>query len=302
MKLLITGSNGFVGRALTTRLERDGHTLVKATRDVIGDIDGATDWTALLADCEAVVHLAARVHIMNDTAEDPLRECRKTNTEASVNLARQAAQAGVKRFVFISTAKVHGEGRDAPYGESDTPVPFDAYATSKWEAEQQLAKVAADTGMELVILRPPLVYGPQVGANFLKLMGLVARSVPLPLGAIHNRRSMVFISNLVDAICQSISHPKAAGHTFLVSDGQDVSSAQLVQLLANALGKRAWLIPVPVVILKLAGTLLGKQAQIERLTGSFAVSNALLCQTLGWKPPFSLKEGLHQTAHWYQQQ
>lgn len=224
----MTGASGFVGQALCAELLRHGYCVRGAVRQVegrtalqevgesvaVGAINAATDWTAALDGCEVVVHLAARVHVMDDKAVDPLAEFRETNTEGTLNLVRQAVRAGVKRFIFISSIKVNGEGRDAAYLETDTPAPADAYAISKWEAEQGLQRIAADTGLEVVILRPPLVYGPGVKANFLRLMQLVQKGWPLPLGAIHNRRSLLYLGNFVDAIRLCVEHPAAAGQTF----------------------------------------------------------------------------------------
>jgi nucleoside-diphosphate-sugar epimerase len=304
MKVLVTGANGFVGRSLCECLITHGHVVVPAVRRVsnrageavVGNIDGATDWATALAACDAVVHLAARVHVMGDTAQDPLALYRATNTEATLNLARQAAQAGVKRFVFISTIKVNGEGRDAPYRETDVPAPEDTYAISKWEAEQGLQRIAADTGLEVVILRPPLVYGPGVKANFLRLLRTVARGWPLPLGAIRNRRSLLYLDNFVDAIRVCIVHPAAAGQTFLLDDGEPVSTPELIRALARAMGRPARLLAVPVGVLELAGAMLGKRAAVARLTGSLFVDSSLIRSYLGWTPPFSMEAGLTATV------
>jgi UDP-glucose 4-epimerase len=240
MKVLVTGANGFVGRFLCECLNAYGHVVMPAVRrvtnlageEVVGSVNRETDWTSALADCNAVVHLAARVHVMNDEASDPLAEFREVNTEGSLNLARQAAQAGVKRFVFISTIKVNGEGREAPYRETDATAPEDAYAISKWEAEQGLRQIEQETGMEVVILRPPLVYGAGVKANFQRLLHVVRRGWPLPLGAIHNRRSLLYLGNFVDAIRLCLEHPAAAGQTFLLDDGEPVSTPELIRALA----------------------------------------------------------------------
>ena len=247
MKVLVSGANGFVGRALCSYLATQGHGVAPVVRRasclagevIVGDIDGTTDWTAALAGCDAVVHLAARVHVMNDAAHNPLALFRATNLEATLNLARQAAQAGVKRFVFISSIKVNGEGRDAPYRETDVPAPKEAYAISKWDAEQGLQRIAADTGLEVVILRPPLVYGPGVKANFMRLLRMVKRGWPLPLGAILNRRSLLYLGNFVDAIRVCVEHPTAGGQIFLLDDGEPVSTPELIRALARAMGRPA---------------------------------------------------------------
>jgi UDP-glucose 4-epimerase len=233
---------------------------------------------------------------MDEAALDPLALYRETNTEATLNLARQAKQAGVKRFVFISSIKVNGEGRVEPYRETDVPAPEDAYAMSKWEAEQGLGQIADETGLEVVILRPPLVYGPGVRANFMQLMRLVERGWPLPLGAIRNRRSLLYLGNFVDAIRQCVEHPAAAGQTFLLDDGEAVSTPELVRALAHAMNRPARLLAVPVKVLELAGTLLGKRAAVARLTGSLYVDSSAIRLRLGWTPPNTLQQGLAATV------
>ncbi len=304
MRILVTGANGFVGRALCGHLGTLGQVVVSAVRRasgladevVVGDIDDATDWTAALRGCDAVVHLVARVHVMDDTAQNSLALYRATNVEATLNLARQAAAAGVKRFVFISTIKVNGEGRDAAYRETDVAAPGDAYAMSKWEAEQGLQRIARETGLEIVILRPPLVYGPGVKANFLRLMRIVGRGWPLPLGAIRNRRSLLYLGNFVDAIGLCVEHPAAAGQTFLLDDGEAVSTPELVRALANAMGRPVRLLLVPVGVLELAGALLGKRAAVARLTGSLFVDSSAIRSRLGWVPSYTLRQGLAATV------
>jgi len=304
MKALITGATGFVGMALCDRLAASGYGVVPAVRStsglpnevVVGNLDASTDWRPALIGCEAVVHLAARVHVMDDTAQAPLALYRATNTDATLNLARQAAQAGVKRFVFISTIKVNGEGRDEAYRESDVPAPQDPYAISKWEAEQGLWQIAEETGLEVVILRPPLVYGPGVKANFLRLMQVVKKGWPLPLGAVRNRRSLLYLGNFVDAIRVCIEHPAAAGHTFLIDDGQPVSTPELVRAVARAMGRPARLLAIPVGLLAFAGALLGKRAAVARLAGSLYVDSSAICSRLGWTPPYTMEAGLEVTV------
>lgn len=304
MKVLVTGANGFVGRALCGCLHASGYSVVPAVRRasgiageiVVGDVEGTPDWTSVLSGCDAVVHLAARVHVMNDTAQDPLALYRATNTEATLNLARQATRSGVRRFVFVSTIKVNGEGRDTAYRETDAAAPEDAYAISKWEAEQGLLQIAQETGLEVVILRPPLVYGPGVKANFLRLMRTVERGWPLPLGAIHNRRSLLYLENFVDAIRLCLEHPAAAGQTFLLDDGQAVSTPELIRAVAHAMGRPARLLAVPVGVLEWVGALLGKRAAVARLTGSLYVDSSAIRARLGWTPPFSMKSGLAATV------
>jgi len=309
MQVLITGANGFVGRALCAELLRCGHTVRGALRRkegralmegvdpvMVGTINADTDWKAALASCNVIVHLAARVHVMDDTASDPLAVFREVNAEGTLNLARQAARSGVKRFVFISTVKVNGEGCDAPYRETDAAAPEDAYAISKWEAEQGLRQIERETGMEVVILRPPLVYGPGVKANFQRLLQVVRRGWPLPLGAIRNRRSLLYLGNFVDAIRLCVEHPAAAGQTFLLDDGEPVSTPELIRALARAMGRPARLLVIPVGMLEFAGALLGKRAAVARLTGSLWVDGSVIRTRLGWVPPYTLEQGLAATV------
>jgi len=304
MKALVTGATGFVGTAMCAKLAASGYGVIPAVRGntglpqevAVGNLDASTDWRSALTGCDAVVHLAARVHVMEDAAQNSLALYRATNADATLNLARQAAQAGVKRFVFISTIKVNGEGRDAPYRETDEPVPEDAYAISKWEAEQGLADIAQQTGLEVVILRPPLVYGPGVGANFLRLIQTVERGWPLPLGAIRNRRSLLYLGNFTDAIRRCIEHPAAAGQTFLLDDGQAVSTPQLIRAVADALHRPAHLLTVPVGLLRLAGWVTGKSAAVLRLTDSLHVDGQAIRKRLGWVPPYSMQAGLATTV------
>ena len=310
MNVLVTGANGFVGRVLCAEFLRRGYSVRGALRQakggtalvdgvdpvVVGTISAATDWSAALTSCQVIVHLAARVHVMDDRASDRLAEFREVNAEGALNLARQAAQAGVKRFVFISTIKVNGEGRDAPYRETDEPAPEDVYAISKWEAEQGLLQIAQETGLEVVILRPPLVYGPGVKANFRRLIDAAARGWPLPLGAIRNRRSLLYLGNFVDAIRVCVEHPAAAGQTFLLDDGQPVSTPDLIRAVAHAMGRPARLLAVSPGVLEFAGALLGKRAAVQRLTGSLWVDSSLIRTRLGWTPPYSMAAGLAATV------
>lgn len=304
MKVLITGANGFVGRALVAELATAGHTVVCAVRRgtglpnevLVDDLGPETEWGRALAGCGAVVHLAARVHVMRDGASDPSAQFRRVNTEGTLRLARQAAQAGVRRFVFISSVKVNGEGRDEPYRETDAAAPEDAYGISKWEAEQGLQTIAIETGLEIVILRPPLVYGPGVKANFARLLKVVKRGVPLPLGAIRNRRSLLYLGNFVDAIRLCVEHPAAAGQTFLLDDGRATSTPELIRAVALAAGGAPRLLPVPPRLLQVVGTVLGKGAAVSRLTGSLHVDASAIRSRLGWRPRFSLQEGLAATV------
>ncbi len=310
MKILVTGANGFVGQATCAALRQAGHTVLPAVRVpygladevVVGNIHAQTDWRAALAGVDAVVHLAARVHLMDDKAADPLAQYRAVNVAGTLQLAQQAHTAGVKRFVYISSIKVNGEERACAYTETDTPAPEDHYARSKWEAEQGLHQLAAATGLEVVILRPPLVYGPGVGANFLALMRAIARGLPLPLGAIdeqHSRRSLIFVGNLADAIACCLVHPAAAGETFLVSDDDDVATSELARRIGAALGRQARLIPVPYRLLNMLGRITKKSALVRRLTEPLTSDSQAIRRTLGWTPPFTLDKGLQATAAWF---
>lgn len=309
MTLLVTGSSGLVGRRLCHRLMREGLPVREVVRSSesavcfghrvsIGSIDRATDWADALLGIQVVIQLAARVHVMQDTEADPLTAFRAVNVDGTLNLARQAAAAGVKRLVFISSVKVNGESTVAgsAFSETDSPDPQDAYGQSKYEAEQGLLQIAADTGMEVVIIRPPLVYGPGVKANFAALMRAVKKGLPLPLGAIHNQRSLVALDNLVDFIITCITHPKAANQTFLISDGQDLSTAELVRGMAQAAGVPARLLPVPVWVLELAGRMMGKTDAIQRLTDNLQIDSSKARELLGWKPKISVQEGLHRAV------
>jgi nucleoside-diphosphate-sugar epimerase len=306
MKVLVTGANGFVGQALCARLDQAGHQVVPCVRrpggmsdeKVVGDIDGATRWTEAVEGCQTVVHLAARVHVMHDKAADPLDEFRRANVVGTLNLARQAAAAGVRRFVFISSIKVNGESTTPghPFTERDAPAPQDAYGVSKSEAEQGLQALARETGIELVIIRPPLVYGPGVRANFLALVRAVARGLPLPLAAVDNRRSLVGLDNLVDFIRVCLTHPAAAGQVFLVSDGEDLSTPGLIRGIARALGRPPRLLALPVWMLKIPAVLLGRRATLDRVCGDLQVDITKARTILGWRPPVSVSEGLAQVV------
>lgn len=265
---------------------------------VVGDLQESTDWRVALADVRVVVHLAARVHVMQDNVPDPLAEFRRINVAGTLNLARQAVQAGVRRFVFVSSIKVNGEETlpGHSFTADDTPAPSDHYGISKLEAEQGLKEIASQTGMELVIIRPPLVYGPGVRANFHMLLRAVARGVPLPLGGLNNKRSLVALDNLVNFIMTCITHPDAANQTFLVSDGEDLSTTELICRIANALGKPARLISIPLWMLKVGSMLLNKRDSLQRLSGNLQVDISKARDLLGWKPPLSVDEGLKRTV------
>lgn len=310
MTTLVSGANGFVGSALCVRLLRDGVSTRGAVRALCSKPDGAeafaigslssdTDWTAALRNVEQVVHLAARVHVINDKSSDPLAAFRRVNVEGTAALARQAAAAGVRRFVFLSSVKVNGEFTEVgqPFTADDVPAPEDPYGVSKHEAEQLLRQIAAETGMEVVIIRPPLVYGPGVKANFESMMRWLARGVPLPLAAVtQNRRSLVAVDNLVDLIVTCLNHPAAANQTFLVSDGEDLSTADLLRRMGVALGQPARLFYVPTALLKLGATVVSRPGIYQRLCGSLQLDIAKTRQLLGWIPPVSVDEGLRRAA------
>lgn len=307
--MLVSGANGFVGKALCIELCRQGQSVRAAVRSAtrqvenvetvsVGEINGETDWTDALLGVKVVIHLAARVHVMKDTAMDPLAEFRKVNVDGTLNLARQAAKIGVKRFIFISSIKVNGETTQSerPFSADDSPAPADAYGISKREAEDALRLLGSEADMEVVIIRPPLVYGPGVKANFAALMRAVQRGWPLPLGAVHNQRSLVALDNLVDFIVTCISHPQAANQTFLVSDGQDLSTAELVRGMAHAAGVPVRLLPVPVWALQAGAALLGKGDAVQRLCGNLQVDISKAHSLLGWVPPVSVADGLKAMA------
>lgn len=308
MRILITGASGFVGRALCTALADSAHKVVACARSklfqevakheyiLVPVVDGHTDWQMYLAEMDVVVHLAARVHVMREPLANPLDAYRETNVEGTMNLARQAAKAGIKRFIFISSIKVNGEQTlpGKPFTANDVATPADVYGISKFEAEQGLLALTRETGMEVVIIRPPLVYGPGVKGNFANMMNLMRRSLPLPFGAIHNQRSLVAIDNLVSLIITCIDHPAAANQVFLVSDGEDVSTSDLLRRLAKAAGVSSRLIPIPAGVLNTGLTMLGKRMVAQRLLGSLQVDISKTQEMLGWAPPVTVDEGLRR--------
>jgi len=315
--VLVTGATGFVGRFLCTRLLADGWsvhgTLLdseitsdlvdKVTPVAIEPLGAETIWRHALVGVDTIIHLAARVHVMHETASDPLAEFRKTNVLGTVNLSNQAVLAGVKRFIFMSTIGVNGDNSiTGPYTESDTPTPHNPYSVSKYEAESVLQKVSSETGMEVVIIRAPIIYGPGNPGNFRSLLKIVSMGIPLPLESVVNKRSLIYVGNLVDVLATCTEHPAAAGQTFLVSDGEDVSTPELIRRTASALGVTARLFPVPPALIRLAGTLTGRSAAVRRLTGSLEVDSSKIKNALGWRPPYTMDQGLMETAQWFMKQ
>ena len=316
MRVAVTGASGFVGQAVITGLlscQHDVHAVVRSlekhappfTRAIqtfsAGDITVDTDWTDILTRVNCVVHCAARAHVMNETETDALAAYRAVNVAATRQLAEQAAKMGVQRLVYLSSIKVNGEQTVSGdcFTSMDKPFVENPYGISKWEAEQALHEVSAMTGLEVVIIRPPLIYGAGVKGNFLSMLGWLSRGMPLPLGAIQNQRSMVGIDNLVDLILTCMDHPNAANQTFLVSDDDDLSTTELVRRLGAALGKPARLLPVPASVLGLAARLVGKQEMAERLLGNLKVNISKTKELLDWVPPVSVNDGFKKTAKWY---
>lgn len=309
MKLLITGANGFVGQALTLAAFRRGFNACAAVREIstlpsyidvvsVGHVDSGTDWSQALKDCDVVVHLAARAHVRDERGSDPLEAFRKVNVEGTLNLARQAAAAGVRRLIFISSIGVNGaETSGAPFSHLDTPAPHSPYAVSKHEAELGLQKLAEDTGMEVVTIRPPLIYGPNAPGNFGSLMRWLMRGVPLPLGCVNqNRRSFVALDNLVDLIMTCVRHPRAGNQIFLVSDVENVSTTQLLKKMGKAMNRSVCLLPVPTGLLGLMASLLGKKGMAQSLLGSLELDIRNTCEVLNWNPPISIDEGLRRAV------
>jgi nucleoside-diphosphate-sugar epimerase len=314
--ILVSGANGFIGRALVSALVFHGVSVRGGVRAAcrsshafpcvaLGDISASTDWSLALVGVDCVIHLAARVHVMHETESDALAAYRSMSVDGTRRLAEQAAAAGVRRLVYLSSIKVNGErthrspqgpaprdGDIAGFTHINPPAPEDPYGISKWEAEQALWEVSLKTGLEVIVVRPPLVYGPGVKGNFLRLLRWVARGAPFPLGAVHNQRSLVGLDNLVDLLIRCVDHPAAAGQTFLVSDGQDLSTPELVRLLARAMDKTPRLIPVPVPLLRLAGRMIGKGGEVDRMVGSLQINSSFTRETLNWTPPVSVEVGM----------
>lgn len=310
MAILLTGASGFLGSHLLMTARHRGIKIRPVYRSkvfegrqsdavVVPELDSAADWSQALKDVDVVIHAAARAHIMRDEALDPLAEYWRVNVVGTLNLARQAAAAGVRRFVFISSIKVNGEATTLgrPFTADDVPGPEDAYGLSKAEAEAQLKQVAQGTRMELTIIRPPLIYGPGVKGNFATLINWVDRGLPLPLGAVtHNRRSLVALDNLVDLILICADHPKAANQTFLISDGEDLSTTELLKRIGEAVKQPARLLWVPTAVIAFMAGLLGKKAISQRLLSSLQVDMQKTCELLDWKPPVAVDEGLRRAV------
>ena len=314
-KILVTGATGFVGLPLVNLLfcEASGYSVRAAVRHAAltlprglecffcGDIGSHNVWHEALIGVDTVVHLAARVHVMRNSVGDPLAQFRETNVAGTLNLARQAARCGARRFIYVSSIKVNGETTDAgkPFTADDVPAPVDPYGVSKLEAESGLKEIGLDQHMEVVVIRPPLVYGPNVKGNLARLLQLIDYGLPIPYANAGNLRSLVGVSNLVDLIVTCITHPKVAGKTLLVSDGEDVSTAKLVRRLAASMGKRARLLPIPTKLGHAVFTLIGKSDMWQRLSGSLQVDSRTTMGLLGWKPPVTMDEGLACVGRWY---
>ena len=316
-RILITGATGFIGSALSHGLLEAGHPVSGTVRASTGISHWATpesanfDWVVLhdrsperetneaLQGVQIVVHLAARVHVMVDDAPNPLREFQRVNVDWTERLARAAASQGVHRFVYLSSIKVNGEQTVVPFTEQDPPKPQDPYGVSKWEAEQVLAQVSMQTEMETVVVRSPLVYGPGVRGNFLQLLNIIRRGFPFPLASIRNQRSLVYLGNLVDALARCTQDPRAAGRTYLVRDGEDLSTPELVRRLGVAMGSRVCLWSCPTTFLYWMGQVAGKREIIDRLVGSLQVNSSKIQTELDWHPPFTVDAGLSETAAWF---
>ncbi len=312
MVVLLTGASGFVGRAVLKTAQQRSIKIRPVLRSIISgevktdgimvsDLDGKTEWSQVLKGIDVVIHAAARNYNMRDEALDPLTEYRRVNVQGALKLACQAARVGVKRFVFLSSVKVNGEstGESHLFTPDDKVSPHDAYGLSKWEAEQGLWEIASQTAMEVVVVRPPLVYGPGVKGNLAGLLDLVRSGVPLPLAAVNNRRSFIGLDNLVDLLIRCVDHPNAAGKTLLVSDDHDLSTPELLRMIAKAMGRSARLFPVPVPLLFLAGRALGRLNEVDRLVGSLQVDSSATRELFGWTPPVSVEEGVGRMVRGY---
>jgi nucleoside-diphosphate-sugar epimerase len=305
--LLITGATGFVGSHCLDALQTDDHSLRAAVRSYpvnprskvefvpVGDIGPSTDWRSVLEGVDVVLHLAARAHILNDTASDPEAEFQRVNTQGTIRLVEQSIQAGVKRFVFVSSIGAMASSSHTLLKEDSPCCPDTPYGRSKLQAEQQLVHMATAAKMEWTIIRPPLVYGPANPGNMERLIQLVFKGVPIPLGSVHNRRSLIYVRNLVDAIRLCLFHPAAANQLFLVSDNQDVSTPDLIRAIAAAMDRSTIILPIPLSILTSISRLIGKQDLFEKLTGSLALETQKITRLINWKPPYTFEEGINKT-------
>ncbi len=316
-KILVTGADGFIGKALCEVLSRNGHEVHGAVLSedlaghlpdkvvpvVCGDIGGDADLTDITRGIDLVIHLAARVHVMRETVDDPLREFMRVNAEGTRNLARAASVEGVKKFIFLSSVKVNGEATyGRPFTAGDQPNTRDPYGISKFKAEEAIKDVCADKKMGFCIVRPTLVYGPGVKGNFLRLLKWVDKGIPLPLGGVKNLRSMIYLENLIDALSALVEADDVRDEVFLISDDEDMSTPQLIRVIANAMGKKPRLVNLPPGILKVMGTMIGKADEVDRLTGSLCVDNEKIQNMLKWQPPFSFEEGVNATVKWYRKE
>jgi nucleoside-diphosphate-sugar epimerase len=311
MKVLVTGASGFVGNATCARLVMQGMDVIGTVRHLpvrplpgvdyrmVADVSESTEWDEVLKGIDTVVHCAARVHVMREAASDPFQEFQRVNVGWTDRLARSAGLQGVHRFVYVSSIKVNGEQTVVPFTEQDTPKPQDPYGVSKWEAEQALGRVSTQTGMEIVVIRSPLVYGPGVRGNFLQLLNILRRGIPLPLASIRNQRSLVYLGNLVDALARCIHDPRAAGRTYFVRDGEDLSTPELVRRLGATMGSNVCLWPCPTSLLYWMGQVAGRRGMIDRLVGSLQVNSSKIQTELDWHPPITVDAGLSETAAWF---
>lgn len=311
--VLVTGANGFIGYELCNKLLSDNFRVKGIVRsknyndrfltgiDIsqLESVGPKTDWSKAIIEIDCVVHLASRVHVMPNDTHDPFSSFQEINVAGTEHLAKEAALSNVRRFIYISSVKVNGEGKSRPYNEEDIPTPQDDYGVSKWEAEKVLNQISKETGMEIVILRSPLVYGPRVKANFLRLLEIAERGIPLPLACVKNQRSLIYLGNLVDAIVTFMKHPKAAEQTYFVSDGEDVSTPELIRRISSALERPTRLFPFPPILLKMAGIMTGKSVAIDRLLRSLSIDCSKIRRELDWQAPFSMEQGLKETAEWY---
>lgn len=315
MKICVTGASGFIGKELCVQLLKEKYNVVATVRNAklqslssqknlriseIANIDINSDWSETLSGINCVIHCAAKVHVMRENEVDALSSYRKINVEGTRNLAEQAFSAGVKRLIFLSSIKVNGENTHRSYFKhTDIPSPKDAYSISKWEAEQVLQEISKQTGLEVVIVRVPLVYGKEVKGNFLHLLNIVAKGIPLPFSKVKNLRSFLGLDNLIAFLIYCIDHPKASGQTFLLSDGEDISTCDLIKKIANNMQKPLRIFPVPIFFLRFLGKVLGKSSEMNRVIDFLQIDSSFTFKFLGWKPTTSIDEGLYKTVQWY---